>query len=79
VDVLALPTVPTVAPPIAGPINGMRILRNTWVFNASGVPALSLPCGRAGGLPIGLQLVAARQQDARLLGIAAAWARPLEA
>jgi aspartyl-tRNA(Asn)/glutamyl-tRNA(Gln) amidotransferase subunit A len=58
VDVLVTPTVPVVAPPIAGPIDGMAILRNTWAFNAARVPAVSVPCGSgAHGLPVGMQLV----------------------
>ncbi|MER9230500.1 amidase [Mesorhizobium sp. M0622] len=43
------------------------------VFNYSGHPALSLPCGQdSNGLPIGLQLVGKRWSEARLLGIARA-------
>ncbi|SDA94873.1 amidase [Mesorhizobium qingshengii] len=43
------------------------------VFNYSGHPALSLPCGQdSDGLPIGLQLVGKRWSESRLLGIAAA-------
>lgn len=78
VDVLVMPTVPMVAPLIAGPIDGMRILRNTWAANAAGVPAISLPCGTgANGLPVGLQLVGARRADAHLLGLASAIERHL--
>jgi len=43
------------------------------VFNYSGHPALSMPCGEdRDGLPIGLQLVGKRWSEARLLGVAAA-------
>jgi aspartyl-tRNA(Asn)/glutamyl-tRNA(Gln) amidotransferase subunit A len=71
VDVIVMPTVPTTAPPIAGPIDGMKILRNTWPLNAAGTPAISIPCGTdAAGLPIGLQLVARRGEDDKLLRIA---------
>ena len=43
------------------------------VFNYSGHPALSIPCGQdSNGLPIGLQLVGKRWSESRLLGIAAA-------
>jgi Asp-tRNA(Asn)/Glu-tRNA(Gln) amidotransferase A subunit family amidase len=66
VDVIITPTVPVVAPPIAGPIDGMKILRNTWPFNAAGTPAISLPV-RSQNLPVGLQLVARRGQDEQLL------------
>ena len=71
VDVLMMPTVPNVAPPIAGPIDGNLLLRNTVPFNAARTPALSLPCGPPGRLPVGLQLVARPFGDARLLQIAA--------
>ncbi len=73
VDVLAMPTVPMVAPPIEGAIDGMRVLRNTWPFNAARGPAISVPCGSgADGLPVGLQLVAAPHAEATLLRAAAA-------
>ncbi|MER8810707.1 amidase [Mesorhizobium australicum] len=43
------------------------------VFNYSGHPALSMPCGQdSDGLPIGLQLVGKRWSEPRLLGIARA-------
>lgn len=68
VDVLVMPTVPMVAPRIDGPIDGMRILQNTWAFNAARVPALTVPCGTgADGLPVGLQIVASPHAEARLL------------
>lgn len=71
VDVIVMPTVPVTAPPIAGPIDGMRILRNTWPLNAAGAPAISVPCGTdTAGLPVGLQLVARRGDDDKLLRIA---------
>jgi len=38
-----------------------------------GLPAISIPCGFSrGGLPIGLQIIAAARQDDRLLHAAAA-------
>lgn len=43
------------------------------IFNYSGHPALSLPCGQdSDGLPIGLQLVGKRWSESRLLGFARA-------
>jgi len=73
VDVIITPTVPLVAPPIAGPIDGMKILRNTWPFNAAGTPAISIPL-KTPGLPIGMQLIAKRGDDDKLLQIARALA-----
>ncbi|HEX6161833.1 MAG TPA: amidase [Vicinamibacterales bacterium] len=72
VDVIITPTVPMVAPPVAGPIDGMKILRNTWPFNAAGTPAISIPA-KTTGLPVGIQLVAKRGEDDKLLQIARAF------
>ena len=69
VDVIAMPTVNMTAPPIAGPIDGVRILRNTWPFNAAGTPAISIPIANT-ALPVGLQLIARRGDDDKLLQIA---------
>ncbi|HEX4750861.1 MAG TPA: amidase [Bryobacteraceae bacterium] len=80
IDVLALPTTPTVAPrleekklTIAGTEEDVRLATTRLVraFNYTGDPALSMPCGTDSlGLPVGLQLVAAPYSDARLLRIA---------
>jgi Asp-tRNA(Asn)/Glu-tRNA(Gln) amidotransferase A subunit family amidase len=69
VDVIATPTVPVTAPLIAGPIDGMKILRNTWPFNAAATPAISVPIPSS-GLPVGLQLIGRRGEDDKLLQIA---------
>lgn len=52
----------------------------TYPFNMTGQPACSVPCGFTGeGLPIGLQLVGSRHQDALVLRAAQAYqtAHPL--
>lgn len=80
VELLALPTVPILPPRIdellgsdaAFMAANARILRNPSVFNFYDLPALSLPMGRAGGLPFGLMLVARRGRDRELLALAAA-------
>ena len=69
VDLVVTPTAPVVAPPIAGRIDGMKILRNTWPLNAAGTPAISIPL-KTTGLPVGLQLIAKRGEDDELLQIA---------
>ena len=43
VDVIVTPTVPVTAPLITSRIDGTKILRNTWPFNAAGTPAVSIP------------------------------------
>jgi aspartyl-tRNA(Asn)/glutamyl-tRNA(Gln) amidotransferase subunit A len=72
VDILAMPTVSTTAPRIDGSIDGMRILRNTWPFNAARLPALSIPCGPADQLPVGLQIVGRAFDDGRVLRVGSA-------
>jgi aspartyl-tRNA(Asn)/glutamyl-tRNA(Gln) amidotransferase subunit A len=69
VDIIITPTVPVVAPPIDGPIDGTKILRNTWPFNAAGTPAVSGPI-KTPGLPVGVQLIAKRGEDDILLQFA---------
>jgi aspartyl-tRNA(Asn)/glutamyl-tRNA(Gln) amidotransferase subunit A len=39
----------------------------TVAANLVGIPALSLPCGDVGGLPVGLQMMAPQKHDAALL------------
>jgi aspartyl-tRNA(Asn)/glutamyl-tRNA(Gln) amidotransferase subunit A len=86
-DALVLPTLPIPAPPlgattvnVAGNEEPVRnvMLRLTQLFNLTGHPAISLPCGRtAGGLPCGLQLVGSRMRTETLLAVALACERKL--
>ncbi|AZO27805.1 aspartyl-tRNA(Asn)/glutamyl-tRNA(Gln) amidotransferase subunit A [Mesorhizobium shonense] len=79
VDVLALPTVPMVAPSIAAMAGDQALrertegllLRNTQVANQFDLCAISLPMPGT-SLPAGLMLVARHGDDRRLLAIAAA-------
>ena len=74
VDVIAGPTTPTTAfargaksdDPVAMYLNDLF----TVSANLSGLPALSAPCGFAEGLPVGLQLCAPANHEARLLNVA---------
>jgi aspartyl-tRNA(Asn)/glutamyl-tRNA(Gln) amidotransferase subunit A len=62
-DLLASPTTAIVAPPAesAEMIETTRQLtRLTLPWSLAGNPALSVPCGFSEGLPVGLQLAAAR-------------------
>lgn len=78
VDLVLTPTVPMTAPRIDGPVDGARILRHTWPFNAARTPAISIPFGAdASGLPIGLQLAARQHRDTVLLRWAHAFSRGL--
>ncbi|MGH7666536.1 MAG: amidase family protein [Candidatus Dormibacteria bacterium] len=75
IDVLLTPLVPYLAPATTPPSDtpeGVAEGRFTTVFNVTGAPALSLPCGWSrDGLPIALQLSAPVGGDAELLAAAA--------
>jgi aspartyl-tRNA(Asn)/glutamyl-tRNA(Gln) amidotransferase subunit A len=82
VDALAVPAVPIPAPPIGAesvtvgttlqPVRAM-MLRNTQLFNVTGHPAISIPCGATPqGLPCGLELVGRRFETSALIGVALA-------
>ncbi|TMD57165.1 MAG: amidase [Chloroflexi bacterium] len=77
IDVLAMPTVPTrawtieQAKEVARPSEWTRITR---IFDLTGQPAISVPCGMDGdGLPIGLQFAARMWDEAAALRAARAY------
>jgi aspartyl-tRNA(Asn)/glutamyl-tRNA(Gln) amidotransferase subunit A len=72
-DVLVLPTVPIVAPPVADFARHLLLLsRNAIPWSFTGFPALSVPCGWSGGLPVGLQVVAPPGREDLLVAAGAA-------
>ena len=79
-DVLLCPTAPVTAwpleqlgPPLIGgePAGPRGHAAFTPLFNYCGVPACSVPAGLVRGLPVGMQIVAPRFEDARVLQVAA--------
>ena len=78
-DLIVTPTTSVPAFPVGArphEIDGKRV-NSLWgafpftaAFNVAGTPGVSIPCGISQGLPVGLQLVAARGRDAQLLDIA---------
>lgn len=76
VDLIATPTTP-VAPPLvdgADMINTTHALTTlTYGWSMGDLPAVSVPCGFADGLPVGLQLAGRAWQDGLLLQVAAAY------
>jgi aspartyl-tRNA(Asn)/glutamyl-tRNA(Gln) amidotransferase subunit A len=80
VDLLVTPTMagpPSPIEPIAASagLDPSRT-RNTWPFDVTGLPAISVPCGfTAAGLPIGLQIAGAPFAEATVLALAHAYER----
>lgn len=85
VDILALPTTPmkphrhrrdkTLSERIA---DGWSPVGNTAPFDLTGHPALSIPCGKVDGLPVGLMLVGKHLDDRLLLKIGHSFERAVD-
>ena len=81
VDVLLTPATPTPAPALgalsAGGDPTVMYRQDVYTVPASlaGLPALSIPCGFAQGLPVGLQLIGPHFAEDRLLALAEAFQR----
>jgi aspartyl-tRNA(Asn)/glutamyl-tRNA(Gln) amidotransferase subunit A len=77
VDILAGPTAPTTAfglgEKLSDPLAMYAADVNTVALNLAGLPGISVPCGFANGLPIGLQFAAPHFAEDRLLGVANAY------
>ncbi|MGQ9511084.1 MAG: Asp-tRNA(Asn)/Glu-tRNA(Gln) amidotransferase subunit GatA [Thermaceae bacterium] len=72
-DALVLPTTPTPAFPLGAVKDPLAMYRQdlyTVAANLAGLPALSVPAGFEGGLPVGVQLYGRPLSDERLLRIA---------
>ncbi len=71
VDLVALPTTPTVAFKLGERTSDPLQMYLSDVFtvaaNLAGVPAVSVPSGLSGGLPVGLQLTGRPFEEATLL------------
>jgi aspartyl-tRNA(Asn)/glutamyl-tRNA(Gln) amidotransferase subunit A len=78
-DVLLVPTTPTVAPRIDAHGRELdtarRVTQFTFPWSLAGVPALSLPCGIASDLPVGMQLVGPQGSDIPILRVASLYER----
>ncbi len=79
IDGFVLPTLPFLPPPRPRPEQGREasiaaaydMTHNASAFNATGHPALSLPCAVVDGLPVGMMLVGAMNSERKLYRIAA--------
>jgi aspartyl-tRNA(Asn)/glutamyl-tRNA(Gln) amidotransferase subunit A len=74
VDVLVGPTAPTVAFELGAKTSDPITMYLNDIYtigaNMAGVPALSIPCGFAAGLPVGLQIIGAHFAEAKILNVA---------
>ena len=82
VDFLMTPTCPVTAPSYEAPVvtlggqefpSRMVLSRITRLFNSNGLPAATVPCGFAGGLPVGLQIAGRAFDDVGVLNMAYAY------
>ena len=76
VDVICGPTMPTVAFRIGEKTDPLSMYLSdilTVPANLAGVPAISVPCGRSEGLPVGLQIMGPHFRDDQVIDVAAAY------
>jgi aspartyl-tRNA(Asn)/glutamyl-tRNA(Gln) amidotransferase subunit A len=76
VDVIAGPTMPTVAFRIGEKTDPLSMYLSdilTVPANLAGIPAVSVPCGKVEGLPVGLQIMGKPFEDERVLDVAYAY------
>jgi len=74
VDILVGPTAPQTAPKIGefsdDPLSMYLLDIMTVPVNLAGVPAISVPCGMANNMPVGIQMIAPMHKDKELLEFA---------
>lgn len=79
VDVLMGPTTPAPAFDLGGqaqdPVSMYLNDIYTIGANLAGLPAMSIPCGRIDGLPVGLQIIGPHFSEAKLLNVAHGYQR----
>jgi amidase len=83
VDLLVMPTLPlkaTPLPPADAPRElyiqrAFEMIGNTAPFDATGHPAMSVPCGLSDGLPVGLMIIGKHYNEATIYRAAAAFER----
>ncbi|MFW5965573.1 MAG: Asp-tRNA(Asn)/Glu-tRNA(Gln) amidotransferase subunit GatA [Halodesulfurarchaeum sp.] len=75
-DVIATPTMPVLAPKLGesldDPLKMYLIDANTVPVNLANLPAISVPAGKAEGLPVGVQLIGPAFGERRLVRVGSA-------
>jgi aspartyl-tRNA(Asn)/glutamyl-tRNA(Gln) amidotransferase subunit A len=82
VDVIAGPTMPTVAFRFGEKTNPLSMYLSdilTVPANLAGVPAISVPCGKSEGLPVGLQIMGQWFRDEKVIDVAYAFEQGVSA
>ena len=82
-DLLLMPTMPLKAQPIPAPDaplalyiqRAFEMVGNTAPFDATGHPAMTVPCGMSEGLPIGMMLIGRHYQESTIYKAAGAFER----
>ena len=80
-DLLLMPTTPMKAQPLPAPTDPLALhiqrafemVGNTCPTDASGHPAMSLPCGMSQGLPVGMMLIGRRYEEGTIYRAAGAF------
>ena len=73
VDVIAGPTMPTIAFRLKEKSDPLAMYLSdilTVPVNLAGIPAISVPCGKAHGMPVGLQIMGRPHEDERVIDVA---------
>jgi aspartyl-tRNA(Asn)/glutamyl-tRNA(Gln) amidotransferase subunit A len=76
VDVIAGPTMPTIAFSLrekSDPLSMYLADILTVPANLAGIPAISVPCGKSQGMPVGLQIMGRMFEDERIVNVAYAY------
>ena len=82
-DLLVMPTLPMKAPLIPPPdasreeytARALEMIANTCPFDVTGHPAMTVPCGMSGGLPVAMMLVGRTGEDSTVLRASDAYQR----
>ena len=73
VDVIAGPTMPTIAFKLGEKSEPLSMYLSdilTVPVNLAGIPAISVPCGKVEGMPVGLQIMGRPFEDERVIDVA---------